>query len=190
MAQELATDVVFPKGNVEHLAQTARRLGVKHLIFCYGLRDPLLKDRAKEIAMLTDKGFTTEFAVLAASQQEVNRAKSITRSIVGLARPELFEDKRVAYIIDFESGRRDDFIHHRNSGLNQVSIDQAKRTEKTLLVNAHNLLFGPLPQAVVLGRMRQNAGFFRKYAPHVIAVSGAREPLEMRAPRDLQNLLL
>jgi RNase P/RNase MRP subunit p30 len=183
------TDLVFPHGNEEHLAQMAQRLGVRHLILCYELKDPLLRERAKEVAMLSHDGFTAEFAVLVASQQDVSRARNYTKSIVATARPELFEDKRVAYVIDFESGRRDDFIHHRNSGLNQVFIENAKRTGKVLLVNAHNLIAGKLPQAVILGRIMQNNTFFRKYRPGLLVVSGAMEPLEMRAPRDLQNLL-
>lgn len=183
-------DLVFPKGNEEQLLRMAERLGFSHVIFCYQLKDPLLKDRAKEIAMLAHERISTEFAILVTNQQDVAKAKSLTKSVVGVARPEMFEDKRVAYIIDFESGKRDDFIHHRNSGLNQVFIEQAKRTEKTLLVDAGQLLFGQVPQPVVLGRIKQNNDFFKKYRPDVIVVSGAHEPLEMRAPRDLQNLLI
>ena len=184
-------DLVFPRGNEEHLAAMAMRLGIRHLILCYELKDPLLRTRMKEVAMLThpDRGFSTEFAVLVASQAEVGKAHNLTKSVVAIARPELFEDRRVSYIIDMESGRRDDFIHHRNSGLNQVFLDQAVRGDKTLLVNAHALLAGPLPQPVILGRMLQNNTFYRKYSPRVVVVSGAREPLEMRPWRDLQHLL-
>jgi RNase P/RNase MRP subunit p30 len=113
----------------------------------------------------------------------------MTKTIIGIARPELFEDKRVSHIIDMESGRRDDFIHHRNSGLNQVFIESAKRTDKTLLVDAHQLLFERIPPAVVLGRIMQNNIFYKKYAPRALVISGASEPLEMRPWRDLQNLL-
>lgn len=185
----MPTDLVFPKGNEEHLVEMSLRLGFTHLILCYDLKDPLIRERAKEVKMLEHEHFTTEFAVMVRNQDEVGKARNLTKSIVAIGRPELFEDKRVAYVIDFEAGRRDDFIHHRNSGLNQVFISNATRTDKVLLVNAHNLLFGQLPQAVVLGRIMQNNTFIRKYKPGVVVVSGAREPLEMRAPRDLQNLL-
>lgn len=184
----MPTDLVFPRGNEEHLVEMALRLGFTHLILCYELKDPLIKERAKEVKMLEHEGLTTEFAVMVRNQDEVGKARNYTAAIVAIGRPELFEDKRVAYMIDFEAGKRDDFIHHRNSGLSQVSINNATRTGKQLLVNAHNLL-GQLPQSVVLGRMMQNNNFFRKYKPDVLVVSGAREPLEMRAPRDLQNLL-
>jgi RNase P/RNase MRP subunit p30 len=183
-------DLVFPKGNEERFVDMALRLGTKHLVFCYELKDPLLKDRQKEVKMLEHQEFTTEFAILVRTQDDVAKAKNLTRSIVAIARQELFEDKRVMYIIDFEGGKRDDFIHHRNSGLNQVFINHAKRTGKILLVNARQLISGAIPPAVVLGRMKQNNDFFKKYAPDAFVVSGAHEPLEMRAPKDLQNLLL
>lgn len=184
-------DVVFPHGNETHLVHMAERLGITHIIFCYTLKDSLLKSRAKEIEKLSDpaRRITTEFAILVSNQQDVSRAKSITKTVIGTARPELFEDKRVTHIIDMESGRRDDFIHHRNSGLNQVFIANAIIGDKTLLVDAKQLLFGDQPRAVVLGRIRQNNIFYKKYAPRVMAVSGASEPLEMRPWRDLQNLL-
>jgi RNase P/RNase MRP subunit p30 len=180
-------DLVFPKNNEEHLVHMAKRLGTKHVIFCYPLKDVMIRQRAKEVAMLAHEDLIAEFAVLVQTQQEVSKALSLTRTIVATAKPEFFEDKRVTYIINFESGRRDDFIHHRNSGLNQVFVDQSMRTDKTLLVNANQLLSER--SSVVLGRMMQNNAMFKKYKPRVIVVSGAREPLEMRALRDLANLL-
>jgi len=186
-----AIDLVFPRGNEEHLVEMGKRLGIRHMIFCYSLKDPLLKERTKEVAILADPEhtFTTEFAILVTNQQDVSRAKSLHATVIGLARPELFEDKRVDYLIDMESGRRDDFIHHRNSGLNQVFIAQGIRTDKTLLLDARQLLFSDIPPAVVLGRIMQNNEFYRKMLPRVIVVSGACEPLEMRSYKDLQNLL-
>jgi RNase P/RNase MRP subunit p30 len=186
----MPSDLVFPKNNEEHLAQMAIRLGITHLIFCYGLKDPLLKSRQKEVAMLAHDKLSTEFAVLVTNQQEVSKARTLTRSIIGIAKPEMFEDKRVGYIIDMEMGKRDDFIHHRNSGLSQVFIEQAKRTEKVLLVNMNNLITNALPQPILLGRIMQNNDFYKKYRPDVLVVSGAREPLQMRPPRDMQAFLL
>ena len=182
------TDLVFPQGNEEHLVKMAKRLGVRHLILCYTLKNPLLKERKKEVAILAEKTLTTEFAIMVRDQNDISRAKSFSASIVAVGRHEMFEDKRVNYLIDFEMGRRDDFIHHRNSGLNQVFIAAAKRSDKTLLVNANNLLYGD-DHAVTLGRIMQNNAFFKKYSPNVLVVSGAREPLQMRAPRDLRALL-
>jgi RNase P/RNase MRP subunit p30 len=184
------TDLVFPKNNEERLVEMAKRLGVRHLILCYELKDPLLKDRMKEVKMLEHEGFTTEFAIYATTQAEVAKARGITKSVVAAGRPEMFEDKRIRYVINFEAARRDDFIHHRNSGLNQVFLASAARTDKIILISARQLLLSDVPQAVVLGRMMQNNTFYRKYKQNVCVVSGATEPLEMRSPRDLQNLLL
>jgi hypothetical protein len=148
----------------------------------------MIKNRKKEVALLSDNELTTEFAIITNNQNDIGRAKNLSASIIAVGRPEMFEDKRVDYVIDFENGRRNDFIHHRNSGLNQVFIVAAKKTGKILLVNAHNLLYCEDP-AVILGRFTQNNIFFKKYSPSVTVVSGAREPLEMRPVRDLQGLL-
>jgi RNase P/RNase MRP subunit p30 len=188
-ANAVRTDLVFPSGNEKHLAEMALRLGTEHLIFCYELKDPLLKMRAKEVELLKQEHLTTGFAIIVDSQQDVAKAKNFTKTIVGTARPELFEDKRVSHIIDMESGRRDDFIHHRNSGLNQVFLQHVNNNDKTLLVDASQLFSGQIAQGVVLGRIMQNNEFYRKYAPRVIVISGACEPLQMRAWRDLQVLL-
>ncbi len=182
-------DVVFPNGNEKHLVDMALRLGTKHLILCYQLSDPLLKMRAKEVQLLKQENLTTEFAIIVNSQQDVAKAKNFTKTIIGMARPELFEDKRVSHIIDMESGKRDDFIHHRNSGLNQVFLQHVNNNDKTLLVDASQLFAGQIAPGVVLGRIMQNNEFYKKYSPRVIVVSGACEPLQMRACRDLQILL-
>ena len=184
------SDLVFPKGNESHLVDMALRLGINHLIMCYTLDDPMIKIRKKEVELQQQENLTTEFAIIVSNQDDVGKAKNYTTTIIAYAKPELFEDKRVSHIIDMESGRRDDFIHHKNSGLNQVFIDHAIRTDKTLLVNANKLLYEKnIAQSVVLGRMLQNNIFYRKYSPKVIVVSGSFEPLQMRAWRDLQNLL-
>jgi hypothetical protein len=182
------TDLCFPHGNEEALCQMALALGTTHLILCYPLSDPLVKDRKKEVAMLAHEGLTTEFAVIVRNQDEVAKAMHLTRTIVGPARLELYEDKRVTHLIGIESGRREDFIHHRNSGLTQVLIAQAIRTEKTLLVDL-SALHGPFPQPVIIGRIMQNNTLFKKYAPRTLVVSAGKTPFDLRSPHDRANFL-
>lgn len=184
----MALDLVFPRGNEERLFETARKLGFSEIIFCYRLDDPLLKERKGEVSRLQSGDITPMFAVYVKTQQDVQKARKFTEHIVALGRREMFEDKRVKYIIGFESSKREDFVHHRNSGLTQVFLKNAIRTDKTLLVNISQLRESKAPH-VMLGRMMQNNRLYRKYSPKVCVVSGAREPLEMRAPRDLENAL-
>jgi RNase P/RNase MRP subunit p30 len=183
-------DLVFPQGNEESLVEMARELGTRTLLMCYPLSDPAIRERAGEVAKLSSEQVSTAFSVLVRTQDEVQRALKLTQEIVSLAHPAAYEDKRVRYIIGFEGGTREDFIHHRNAGLTQVSIAHAMRTGKTLLVDAGQLLSAEQPAHVILGRMLQNNMLFRKYRPSVLAVSGAREALDMRSTRDLGNLLL
>ena len=180
-------DLVFPRGNEEGLVAMAERLGFHEIVLCYPVKDPLLRERAKEAERLSTR-IKVSFAVLATSQQEAMRAKQLAGALVATPFPGAFEDKRVTHVIGLERGARD-FLHHRGSGLTQVSLREAARTGKTLLVDAGALLDGALHPGVVLGRVLQNNGFFRKEDVPVRVVSAAREPLRMRAPRDLQDLL-
>lgn len=178
-------DVVFPQGNEKKLVAMAKRLGFTEVLFCYSVAEATLA-RKKDVEGLTSETLAVGFAVFVETQKEVQQAIRLTKNVVGLARRELFDNKRVRYLINAESGERTDFIHHRNSGLTQVLLSLAKRKDKTILVNFRQLRENT---PVVLGRMLQNNRFYKKYEPNVIVVSGARQALEMRAPRDLQNIL-
>lgn len=186
----MTQDLVFPQGNEEALVAMARKLGFQELLLCYQLKDPLLKERKKEIEKLATKDLKVSLAIIVTNQQDVMRAKQLCENVVALPFPGAFEDKRVTHVFGIESGRREDFLHHRNSGLTQVSLRDALRTGKTLLVDAGALFDGEKHPSVILGRILQNNQFLRKEPDvPVRVVSGAREPLRMRAPRDLQDLL-
>ncbi len=183
-------DLVFPNGNEERLLEMAERLGFSELMLCYELKDPLLKERAKEVAKLSTPKVKAAFAIIVENQQDVAKAKHLATHIIATPFPAAFEDKRVTHVIGIERGTRDDFLHHRNSGLTQVSLRECARTGKTVLVDAGALLDGKRHPAVVFGRMLQNNGFYRKEPDvPVRVISGADTPLRMRAPRDLQDLL-
>ncbi|MBR9700601.1 hypothetical protein GOV11_01925 [Candidatus Woesearchaeota archaeon] len=179
-------DLVFPKGNETKLVEMAKELGFTELMLCYSLSDKMLKQRVKEVQTLS-KGIAVSLAVLVKNQQDVQKARAFTRNIIGIGKTWIFEDKRVSHVINFESGKREDFIHHRNSGLSQVSIKNCMRTDKIFLVNIAQLHCEQ--QHIILGRMMQNNRFFKKYKPKVNVVSGAAQALEMRAPKDLENFL-
>jgi len=178
-------DLVFPNNNEEKLVVMAKLLGVRELMLCYPLADRDIQLRQREVKKLSGK-VVTRFGVLVDRQADVQKALRLTNDIVARGVPWVYDDKRVRFVMDMEAGKRRDFTHHRNSGLNQVFIKKAMASGKTFLVNA-SLLYGD--NATVLGRMIQNNTFFRKYKPDVLVVSGASTPLGMRNPRDLQALL-
>ena len=183
-------DLVFPNGNEERLVEMAQRLGFAQLLLCYPVSDSLLKERRAEVERLTTPRLKTEFAIIVENQQDVAKAKHLATHIIATPFPAAFEDKRVTHVIGLERGTRADFLHHRNSGLSQVSLRECARTGKTLLVDAGALLDGKRHPGVILGRMLQNNGFYRKEPDVAVRViSGAGTPLRMRAPRDLQDLL-
>ncbi len=185
-------DLVFPNGNEERLLEMAERLGFSELMLCYELKDPLLKDRAKEVAKLSTPKVKATFAILVTNQNDVAKAKQLTANIIATPFQGVFEDKRITHVIGLEGGRRDDFLHHRNSGLTQVGLRECARTGKTILVDAGALLQETQTHhpSVILGRMLQNNEFYRKeYDVPVRVISAASEPLKMRAPRDMMDLL-
>jgi len=102
----------------------------------------------------------------------------------------LIESKSVDYIFEPEAASRPDFIHHRNSGLNQVILNLCKPSSKRgakEIITSSSLLLGKRP-AEKLGRMAQNARWCRKYKVKYHVTSGARSIWELRAKDDLAAL--
>lgn len=182
-------DLVFPSGNEPALVEMAKRLGFDKLFLCYPLDDPLIAQRKGEIQALCDENLQVEFAIMIKNQTEVNKAKRLTKHIIAPSKQELFEDKRIPYLLGFGNSRKPDFIHHRRGGLTQVHVNSAKRTNKTLLVDIGSLLQSDVSNETLIGRLMQNNKLFRKYGCAVRAVSCAKSALGMRAPKDLENFL-
>ncbi len=182
-------DVVFPKNNETRLLEMARLLGTREVMLVYPVSDPSLKQRKGEVERLSGTVGTvvTRFGILVSEHREVQRAKGLSPDIVAISRPWVYDDKRVRWVLNMENGRRADFTHHRNSGLNQVFIRKAIRTGKTFLINLNLLLSDG--RETLLGRVLQNNRFFRKYRPDVLVVSGCSLPLEMRSEKDRGSLL-
>jgi RNase P/RNase MRP subunit p30 len=175
-------DVVFPRNNERALLEMAQRLGTRKLILVYELTDPMIRDRKGEVEKLSSESVRTEFAVIAHNQQDVSKAVRLTRSVIG-TRAELAEDSRVAYLMGLEDSSRDDFIHHRRSGMNQVVVAHANRTNKTIFLDL-SLALDRERGPVYLGRLLQNTTIAQRRFGNVIVVSGAHEAMHLRAPRD------
>ncbi len=121
---------------------------------------------------------------------DANRARSFKkhyRHIAATASRAAFESRDVTLILDPETSTRDDFMHHRNSGLNQVLLAFAKQRGQRILTTTRKLLDANKPD-VLLGRMRQNSAWCAKYGVPYDVVSGARTLWEQRDAKDLQAL--
>lgn len=86
-------------------------------------------------------------------------------------------------VTDIESHKKDDFMHHRNSGLDQVSATLLSQVANAYIINLHTLLHAK-NQAVTLGRILQNAKIVKKFNIPVLLASFAQTPQELPTVHD------
>lgn len=96
----------------------------------------------------------------------------------------IVETKNIDILISPEKIRVKDFMHSRDSGLNQVLCKLAKKNEIAIGFD-FNLVLKAKNRAVIIGRMMQNVKLCRKYKVKMVLLSGAFNELEMRNPKDL-----
>lgn len=159
----------------------------------------ILIDNIKDLMQIKDEikkhDLNLKIGVLVKDQRSIKNAKKADY-VVAEAKRAFFENKAVDIILNPEHGRRKDFIHHRNSGLSQVLLNLCKpikgskkknRKNKTILTSFKSLLESKNQQEL-LGRMKQNAYFAKKYAVTYEVCSFADEVLELRSKKDLEVL--
>jgi len=93
--------------------------------------------------------------------------------------------KKPIAVFGLELSKRPDFIHHRASGLDQVTARMA--AEKGVAIG---FAFSSLHSKYAIGRVRQNIKLCRKYKVAMMIASLATHPYEMRAPNDLRSLFM
>ena len=97
----------------------------------------------------------------------------------------IFERKKSVVVYNLEEQKRD-FIHFRNSGLNQVLCKLAKKNNIAVAFNFNLVLNNDeMSRSQILGRMMQNVRFCRKYKVNTVIASFASKPEEMRSAHDL-----
>jgi len=163
--------VVKPGGKTLQGIELARELSHKEIVVLHTKHD-------KRNGKITG----SKSAVLVST---TNQAKALKKSydyIVAPCKREFFESKFVDFILEPEQQARPDFIHHRNSGLNQVLLKLCQKTTKRPakgIITSTSLLLGKHP-ATMLGRMMQNAKWCKKYKVQYEVTSGARTKWEQR----------
>lgn len=181
-------DIVIPEGNEKALIAMAERLGYSGLVF-------LVKDRnllREEQGRIDDLGKGTELNLsvgLFMSGKENRSGKAMTV----LKDPEnprgAIEQRMADWIMGLEYEDREDKLHHRRSGLNQVLAKIMAEKEVGLCYSFKDFLsVGPGALPVLLGRVALNIRIAKKYGVRVCVGSFASDPLEMRNPEDLKAL--
>ncbi len=171
------TDFVFPKDNEEKFIEIALKLGYSSLHFIYEPKN-FKKYNSKKIKIYS--GIISK-----------NKIKNIDPDFIvtkadDSIRPVL-ERGQVDIAFDFEQSTKKDFIHHRNSGLNQILCKIIKDNNITLAFSFSSILNSKNPQ--LLGRITQNLQLAKKYSMKIILASFTNNPYRMSSPKDLASLL-
>ena len=92
--------------------------------------------------------------------------------------------KNVDILVGMEKYAEKDSMHHRNAGLTQVLLKEAKQRKIAMGFSFRDFLHSK-QRAKLLGRMMQNVRFCRKYKVKLVLASFARSPWEMRHAKDI-----
>ena len=98
------------------------------------------------------------------------------------------ENKSLDILISPERNSEEDFMHYRNSGLNQVLCKLAKKNNIAIGFNFNYVLNSEgILRSKILGRMIQNVKLCRKYKVKMIIINLKENPYEVRAISDLKS---
>ncbi len=141
------------------------------------------KDNEKEFLKIAEKlGIELKFAAKAKQGYKVDN-----KIISNNGSRKNFESKTIGLFYDLENHNERDFIHQRNSGLNQVHAKIAHDKEKIIAFNFSTILNStPERRALILGRMRQNVKLCRKYKVKMFIGTFASNPYELRGEYELK----
>ncbi|HLD06717.1 MAG TPA: RNase P subunit p30 family protein [Candidatus Nanoarchaeia archaeon] len=165
-------DVVFPGGNPSAFLAAARRLGFQDIAAVGGQREdgvvPAVLCSPKDVMKSRRAGAL----VLVMHSAE-------DRFAIEKARPDL--------IFGLEQQPKD-FMHSRNSGLDQVLCTLAAKNQVAVGFDFGSVLRADdVERSRLMGRMMQNIRLCRKYRVAMVLGSFARSPGEMRACHDLMS---
>ena len=91
------------------------------------------------------------------------------------------------YDLEVHGGR--EFMHHRNSGLNQVLCKIACDKKKIIIFDIGSLLSSSgQKRALIIGRMQQNVRLCRKYKVTIAFASFARDEFGLRRPQEMVSI--
>jgi len=96
------------------------------------------------------------------------------------------ENKRTDILLSPEYGREKDFIHFRNSGLNQVLCKLANKNKIAIGFNFSDLINAEKKE-IILGKMMQNVILCRKYKVKIVIGSFANKKNEIKNRSELMS---
>ncbi|MBU0757191.1 MAG: hypothetical protein KKF44_03945 [Nanoarchaeota archaeon] len=180
-------DIVLPQNNELGIIKMAETLGWKELCLAYDRPTDIASFRRKTVIKLIS-GVVAEPG---AEQRFVGKCDIILSKTFDASTVRTLCERGFAQIFfGLEQSPKPDFMHHRNSGLNHVICEIMKEKGISIALDFSSILnSGGKQRAVLLGRMKQNLVFAKKYALAVVIATFAKEPLEMRAPNTFTSFL-
>lgn len=190
-------DIVFPEDNEKKFIELALRLKYDGLCFVYEFKNKKYLDvRVKKIEKLREETELSLFIGAITKPKQVNSAKTIADLVIVSAQGQSSKENR--YVLEktkadllygLELQPKNDSMHHRNSGLNQVMCTLANKKKimigfsLAILLEKKDML-----RTIFMGRATQNIKFCRKYKCDMVIASFAQNPFKMRAADDLESL--
>jgi len=178
------TDYVYPNNNEKAFIQMAEYFGIEKLCFIYQKEPDIRKVRLLQESTKVVLSAGIEFR---GSPRKTKASVVFVRANEDIRK--YLQNLKVKGVIGVEQSPKLDYMHHRNSGLNQVLCKVAKDCKTSVVYSFSDLLnVERKKRAIFLGRMRQNMKFCRKYKTPVIIGSFAKHPTEMRCLKDIELL--
>lgn len=101
---------------------------------------------------------------------------------------EILETKSIDMLVSPEKTQRSDMLNQRNSGLNQVLCNLARKNGISIGFNIQELIKTKgVERAQILGRMKQNVVMCRKYKATMILASFAETIYDQKTAYELQQ---
>ncbi|MEK6973989.1 MAG: RNase P subunit p30 family protein [Nanoarchaeota archaeon] len=93
---------------------------------------------------------------------------------------DIIENKNVDILLSPEKNIKNDSMHHRNSGLNKVICNLARKNNIAIGLSFSELL-NSNEKPILLGRMMQNVRLCRKFKVKMVLASFARNEYDLRS---------
>ena len=174
-------DIVFPNGNEKEFVKIAEKLGIKGLVFAYPYEKNLKKELKYDTKLKLYLGVLADHKTIHKARADIILVKSPSNDRA------IFNKKAANIVFGLESGKREGFMHHRNSGLNQVLCKLANKNKIVIGISFSLIMESENPEKI-MGRISQNIRFCRKYKVKTVLASFTDDPYMLRAEHDMQSL--
>ncbi|MBN2422554.1 hypothetical protein JXB41_04965 [Candidatus Woesearchaeota archaeon] len=177
-------DICFPQDNEEQFIKIAGRLGTKALCFVYESNTDFDVINAK----LNKLKFKYYVGITIKNSRDLNKINNNRNIVMTEDNSRSFvETKKINMHYNFENVSKKDFLHYRNSGLNQVLCKVLQEKNKLIGLSFSNILNSSC-KPVLFGRYIQNARLLKKYNCKFVIASFASQPYELRSRKALISL--